>query len=106
MENAWFLQDTEWAEEALTKLLDMKNYVMFVAKKDDIVVGFIDFFAFPSISEKWNEARIINFFVHKDFQGKGVGSKLLNAVTKMTDEMNIAELFVEKKRQPKSYSLL
>ncbi|MEM3010302.1 MAG: GNAT family N-acetyltransferase [Candidatus Bathyarchaeia archaeon] len=95
LESAWFLQDKEWAKEVITKLFGMENYVLLVAKKGDIVAGFIDFFVVPSISEKWNEARILNFFVHKDFQGKGVGSKLLNAVTKMTDEMGVKELFVE-----------
>lgn len=101
LETAWFLQDKEWAKEALRKLFNMKNYVVLVAKKGDMVVGFIDFFVVPSISEKWNEARILNFFVHKDFQGKGIGSKLLDAVTKMTEKMSVAELFVETSKNNK-----
>jgi ribosomal protein S18 acetylase RimI-like enzyme len=95
LENAWFLHDKKWTKEALRKLISMKNYVLLVAKTNNRVIGLIDFFVVPSLSEKWNEARILNFFVHKDFQGKGVGSKLLKAVTKLADEMGIAELFVE-----------
>ena len=89
-----YLQDEDWARKAIKKLLDTENYVILVAELNGTLVGFIDYYVLPSIWEKWNEAIINYLFVHKDYQGKGVGSKLLKEVTKRTDEMGIVELHV------------
>ena len=89
-----YLQDVAWAERAIKKLLATENYVILVAELDDQVVGFIDYHILPSIWEKWNEATINNLFIHKDYHGKGIGSRLLEEVIKRTDEIGIVELHV------------
>lgn len=89
-----YLQDEGWARKAIKRLLDTENYVILVAEINGTVVGFVDYYVLPSIWEKWDEATINYLFVHKDHQGKGIGSKLLNEVTKRTDEMEIVELHV------------
>ena len=96
-----YLQDVAWAERAVKKLLATENYVILMAELDDQVVGFIDYYILPSIWEKRNEATINNLFIHKDYQGKGVGSRLLEEVIKRTDEIGIVELHVgtEKKNE-------
>lgn len=96
-----YLQDVAWAERAIKKLLATENYVILVAELDDQIVGFIDYYILPSIWEKWNEATINNFFIHKDYQGAGKGSRLLEEVIKRTDEIGIVELHVgtEKKNE-------
>lgn len=96
-----YLQDVAWAERAIKKLLATENYVILVAELDDQIVGFIDYYILSSIWEKWNEATINNFFIHKDYQGAGKGSRLLEEVIKRTDEIGIVELHVgtEKKNE-------
>jgi len=90
-----YLQDVAWAERAIKKLLATENYMILVAELDDHIVGFIDYYTLPSIWEKWNEATINNLFIQKDYQGKGIGSRLLEEVIKRTDEIGIVELHVE-----------
>jgi ribosomal protein S18 acetylase RimI-like enzyme len=88
------LQNEVWTREALQKLLATKDYVILVAELNGAVIGFIDFYVLPSVYEKWNEATINNFFVHRSHQNKGVGSKLLTEAVKRADEMGLGEFSV------------
>ncbi len=89
-----YLQDEDWARKAIMTLLETENYVILAAELSGIIVGFIDYYVLPSIWEKWNEATINYLFIHRNYQNKGVGSKLLKEVTKRTDKMGIVELHV------------
>lgn len=88
------LQEESWARSALRRLLATPNYMMLVAELGGRIVGYADYYVLPSIWEKWNEATINYFFIHKDYQGKGIGSKLLEEVAKRADKVGIAELHV------------
>jgi ribosomal protein S18 acetylase RimI-like enzyme len=96
-----YLQDEAWARKALQKLLASENYVILVAELDRKIVGFIDYYILPSVWEKWNEATINYLFIHKDYQGRGIGSKLLKEVIKQTDKMGIMELHVGTEKENK-----
>lgn len=96
-----YLQDEAWARKALQKLLATEDYVILVAELDRKIVGFIDYYILPSVWEKWNEATINYLFIHKDYQGRGIGSKLLKEVIKQTDEMGIVELHVGTEKENK-----
>jgi len=89
-----YLQDEDWARQAIEQLLDLQNYTILVAELNDTVVGFIDYYVLPSIWEKWDEATINYLFVHKNYQGRGIGAALLKEVIKQTDKMGIGELHV------------
>lgn len=96
-----YLQDEAWARKALEKLLATENYMILVAKLDRKIVGFIDYYILPSVWEKWNEATINYLFIHKDYQGRGIGSKLLKEVIKQTGKMGIMELHVGTEKENK-----
>lgn len=89
-----YLQDEDWARKAIMKLLETENYMILVAESNGVTVGFVDYYVLPSIWEKWNEATINYLFVHRNYQGKGIGSRLLDEVTKRTDRLGIVELHV------------
>jgi len=89
-----YLQDEVWARRALKNLLATENYIIIVAELNGAVVGFIDYYVLPSVWEKWNEATINNFFVHKSYQGRGIGSKLLTEVVRRADEIGLGEIHV------------
>jgi len=89
-----YLQDEAWARKALKKLLAAENYVILVAELKGVITGFIDYYVLPSIHEKWNEATINYFFVHKRHQGRGIGSKLLMEVVRRADEIGLGEIHV------------
>jgi len=88
------LQDESWARSAVQRLLATPNYIMFVAELDGMIVGYIDYYVLPSIWEKWNEATINYLFIHKDYQRRGIGSKLLEEVVRQADKEGIVELHV------------
>ena len=96
-----YLQDEAWARKALEKLLATENYVILVAELDGKIVGFIDYYILPSVWEKWNEATINYLFIDKEYQGRGIGSKLLKEVIKQTDKMRIMELHVGTEKENK-----
>jgi len=96
-----YLQDEAWARKALQKLLASENYVILVAELDRKIVGFIDYYILPSVWEKWNEATINYLFIHKDYQGRGIGPKLLKEVITQTDKMGIMELHVGTEKENK-----
>jgi ribosomal protein S18 acetylase RimI-like enzyme len=96
-----YLQDEAWARKALERLLATENYVILVAELGCEIVGFIDYYILPSVWEKWNEATINYLFIHKDYQDRGIGSKLLKEVIKQTDKMGIMELHVGTEKENK-----
>lgn len=89
-----YLQDEDWARKTIEKLLNLENYAIIVAELNGTTVGFVDYYVLPSIWEKWDEATINYLFVHKDYQGRGIGATLLEEVIEQTDKMGIVELHV------------
>ena len=44
--------------------------------------------------EKRDGASINYLFIHKDYRGRGIGSRLLKEMIKQTDDMGVVELHV------------
>lgn len=64
---------------------------MYLAEENAVIIGF------SGISRQlWNQsAQGINIFVHPDFRGKGIGSKLVQEMINGARKMNVRCLIVE-----------
>ena len=87
-----------FAKEALQKSLSNKNDTILVAELDSAVIGFIDCIVFPSFWECAKQGMINHLFVHNAYHNKGVGSKLVKAITEWADAEDITELHVSTER--------
>jgi putative acetyltransferase len=79
---AWAPDDFDfrnWVEVCL-------NRYVYVAEKDDIIVGF---------GELEKDGHIDCFYCHKDYQRCGVGRKIYDAIEKKGLELGLKSLFVE-----------
>jgi len=83
-----------WVKRVLQKSLSDKNYTILVAECDSTIIGFINCIVFPSFWDCANQGMINHLFVHDAHQGKGVGAKLVRAITKHADAENITEMHV------------
>jgi len=92
-EEAW-AGDEDWTKEALRKALITENLVLLVAEINRRIVGFADYMIFPSLWECKYQGFIIDLFVHKTFQDKGIGGKLIEAVVQRSDAARLGELHV------------
>ena len=97
------LDEETWNEngifvtENLQKRLSSKQFIVLVAEFNSSIVGFVDCAVFPSFWECQKQGLIVDLFVHPAYQGKGVGSKLLETLVKKADAENIVELHVSTK---------
>ena len=80
--------------ENLQKRLSNKQFIVLVAEFNSSIVGFVDCAVFPSFWECQKQGLIIDLFVHRAYQSKGVGSELLEALIKRANAESIAELHV------------
>ncbi len=80
--NAWAPQDMDyqhWNERLNSKMT-------YVAEIDEKIVGFAQLEA---------NGHIDCFYCHNDFQGMGIGARLLDAIQRKAEELGINRLFTE-----------
>jgi len=92
-EEAW-AGNEDWTKEALRKALSTENWVLLVAEINRRIVGLVDYVIFPSFWECAYQGLIVDLFVHKAFQDKGMGGKLIEAVVQRSDAAGFGELHV------------
>lgn len=86
--------DQKWTKEALNESLDLENYTLIVAECKKRIIGFVDCCSFPSFWEGSKQGIINHLFVAPDFQARGVGGMLLQAVIEQADDEKLGELHV------------
>lgn len=86
--------DEKWVKKALQEFLENEAYEVLVAERYHKIVGFIDYLVFPSFWEGISQGLINHLFVHADFQSKGVGARLVEAIVKCADAEDIGEMHV------------
>lgn len=83
-------------------------WTILIAEAESAIVGFIDCAFFPSLWEVEKQGLIVDLFVRDDYQGKGIGSRLLRALIEHADATNVCEVHVsteqENERARKLYS--
>ncbi|MCA1992370.1 MAG: GNAT family N-acetyltransferase [Coleofasciculus sp. S288] len=80
--NAWApksMNYQEWKDKLIQK-------ISYVADDNGKIVGF---------GELEEDGHIDCFYCHKDFQGKGIGTKLLETIQSKAESLGIKRLFVE-----------
>ena len=88
-----------WVKEALQKSLSNANGTVFVAELDSAIIGFLDCIVFPSFWECAKQGMINHLFVHNAYHNKGIGSKLVKAITEWADAEGITEMHVSTERE-------
>ena len=91
--------DRAFVVENLQKRLQQKQFIVYVAELNSSIAGFISCVVFTSFWECQKQGLIVDLFVHPAYQGKGVGSKLLETLVKKADAENIVELHVSTKSE-------
>jgi len=93
-EKETWTRDAKWVKRTLKRFLKTENYKIFVAECNGEIVGFINYVIFLSFWECSKQGLINDFFVREDFQGKGIGSRLIEAVVAHADAEGIDEMHV------------
>ena len=91
------LNEEKWRAKAAfvaENLKDLGEAIALVAEFKSSIIGFIDCIIFPSFWEGQKQGLTADFFVRDEYQAKGVGSKLLEALVKCAEAQNVAELHV------------
>ena len=87
-------ENEHFAAENIRETQRDKGILLLVAESNSLIVGFIDCVFFPSFWESQKQGLIVDFFVHPAEQGKGIGSRLLDALIERAESQGVAELHV------------
>ena len=82
-------------EKHLKKLLRSKNFVVVTAANENVVVGCLTAHVLPSYYSSSSEVYLYDLVVKADFQRKGIGKKLLEALTVYCRQNNYRAFFVQ-----------
>ena len=100
-----------WSKEKLTKFLDQaesdwenpSKYFYWKIKEDKKFIGIISFHVFPSIrtvQKHLKDEYFLTSFIHKRYQGKGIGSAaLLKAENKLKE-------YIDTNKHPFTHSMI
>lgn len=78
-----------WSKAAIEKEMDNPVATYFVAEQDQEIIGYSGLWLMA------DEAEVINIAVSPKYQGKGVGSQLLEALLSMAKSLNTIQVFLE-----------
>ncbi len=95
-ENVFEMQDFQMpGEDYLTSLLVRKDFIVFIAQHESTIVGGLTAHVLPSYYFESSEVYIYDLAVETTFQRKGIGKKLLLAVTEYCRLHSCKEFFVQ-----------
>lgn len=74
--------DSAWNEEMLKGMIENNNYIKYVAKIENLIVGYI-------ICEVTDEINVSRVAVDSTYQNHGIATKLIDFITNVAKEKNI-----------------
>ena len=83
------------SESHLSTLLEKNEFIVFAAFVNNEIAGGITAYELPSYSSDQSEVYVYDIAVKSQFQRKGFGQKMLQALKQHCAENNITLLFVE-----------
>ncbi len=83
------------SKDYLYSLLDNSDFLVFVAKESNTVVGGVTIYLLNSYYEQSKMAYIYDLGVKQEFQGKGIGTQLINYVREYCQANSINGAFVQ-----------
>lgn len=71
------------------EIISRKDALIFVAEENGKLVGLVTFYLLPNMRHGYHRGHIEDFVVSKADRGKGIGSRLFDAIKKYCKEKNI-----------------
>ena len=76
-------------EKIFEELINKQDVKIFVAEEESRLVGIADLFIVPIMRRGYYQGHIEDFIVAEKARGKGVGTKIMNAIKEYCKENNI-----------------
>jgi aminoglycoside 3-N-acetyltransferase I len=95
-EDVFEMNDFTLPDDAyLSTLLQKKEFVVFVVRDGDTVIGGLTAYVLPGYYMESSEVYLYDLAVATSFQRKGIGRKLLQALTGFCRQNKFREFFVQ-----------
>jgi GNAT superfamily N-acetyltransferase len=62
------------------EIINRKDTLIFVAIEDNVIIGLATFYILPNIRHGMHRGHVEDIIVNKDMRGKGIGTKIFNAI--------------------------
>jgi len=82
-------------DDHLATLLSREDFIVYVALSENAVVGGLTAYILPSYYSQSSEVYLYDLAVKTSHQRKGIGKKLLNALTEYCHQNGYKEFFVQ-----------
>jgi len=79
----------------LERMLKKENTIFMVAKYEDHIIGGLTAHELASAYSEANEVYVYDLAVHPDFQRKGIGTRLIDELKKISCEKGDKEIFLQ-----------
>jgi (aminoalkyl)phosphonate N-acetyltransferase len=76
-------------EEIFDEILKREDTTIFVAEENGKLFGLATLYLLPNIRHGWHRGHIEDFFVTESLRGKGVGSKIFDAIKEYCSKNNV-----------------
>jgi (aminoalkyl)phosphonate N-acetyltransferase len=71
------------------EILKREDTMIFVAEENAKLLGLATFYLLPNLRHGWHRGHIEDFFITQSLRGKGIGTKIFNAIKEYCNKNNI-----------------